>query len=474
MEALRDQRGLPWLEDLTRDLRFGFRQLVRSPIFSLFAGTSLALGIGAAVAIFSLFDSIVLRQLPVPHPEQLVVASFGGPGGNFNYSLPYPQFDEIRRRNTTLSGVFAMSPFGRVTVGVRGEAAIAEGLQITGDYYRVLGLAPSTGRLIEPSDDRPGGTVAVLSHAYWQRRFGGRLDVIGATVTLNNVPFTIVGVEPVGFWGAEIGRPYDISVPMRAREVSEPLWDEAFSTWIYVIGRLKPGITLEQAEPEIKTIFARVSMNAAQGATQVRAARENQLRLEPAATGAASDLRQTHERWLRLLLMVLSAVLLLASLNVATLLLSRSDARHREISTRLALGAGRARSPAAPHRVNGARDLRGCRGFRARVVGQSTTATDGRAHERSIARGAGTESAVDCFHVRRVGRHVRAVRAHSGAARHMAAAFTDRPPSGRRPSPSWDRSDTCRDPGGIVTYLASRCRPVSSHARAALGAGDRL
>jgi predicted permease len=349
---VRDARAGAFWDPLRLDVRFGFRLLVRSPVFTTFAVASLALGIGATGAIFTLFDGLVLRKLAVPEPERLVVASFGGAGGSFNsggdfnYSLPYPQFEQINQRNTTLAGLFATNPFGRVTVAARGEPAIAEGLYVTGDYYRVLGLAPSVGRLIQPADDRPGEAVAVLSHAYWQRRFGGRAEVVGTAVTLNNVPFTIVGVEPAGFYGTEVGRPYDISVPMRARDAlndGDPLWNEAFATWIYVMGRLAPSVTLQGAEAEIKTIFAQVSMDGARTPTQVRLARENQLRLEPAATGAESGLRRTHERWLRLLLMVLGAVLLLASLNLATLLLSRSDARQREISTRLALGAGRAR-----------------------------------------------------------------------------------------------------------------------------------
>ena len=346
MEALRDQRGLPWLHDLARDLRFGLRLLLRSQVFTVFAVASLALGIGVTGATFTLFDAIVLQKLAVPEPDRLVVASFGHPGGNFNYSLPYPQFEQIHQHNGTLSGLFAMYPFGRATLSVRGELGLVEGIQVTGDYYSALELSPSVGRLMQPTDDRPGEGVAVLSHAYWQRRFGGRSDIVGTAVTLNSVPFTIIGVEPAGFVGTEVGRTYDISVPMRARDAlngENPLWNEAFATWIYVMGRLKPGVTIEQAETDLKTTFAQVSLDAARTPTQMRLARENQLRLEPAARGANSALRHAHEPWLRLLLMVVGAVLLLSSLNLATLLLARSDARQREISTRLALGAGRAR-----------------------------------------------------------------------------------------------------------------------------------
>lgn len=345
-QQVREERAGAFWAAFLQDVRFAVRLLVRSPVFTVFAAASLALGIGATGAIFSLFDGIVLRQLPVPDPDRLVVASFGGAGGRFNYSMPYPHFEQIRARNTTLDGLFAMYPFGRVTVAVRGEPDIAQGIYVTGDYYRSLRLIPSAGRLLGPADDRRGQTVAVLNHSYWQRRFGGRADAVGSTVTLNQVPFTIVGIEPAGFFGTEVGRPYDISVPMRAIEdLSEgaPLWNQAFATWIYMMGRLKPGTSLGDAEREMKAIFAQVSLDAARNPNQIRLARENQLRLESGSRGNHSDLRFAYERWLGLLLMLLGAVLLLASLNVATLLLSRSDARQREIATRLALGAGRGR-----------------------------------------------------------------------------------------------------------------------------------
>jgi predicted permease len=235
---------------------------------------------------------------------------------------------------------------GKVSITLGSEPQAADGVYVSGDYYRTLRLAPALGRLFDRADDRAGQTIAVLSHAYWQRRFGARTDVIGTTISLNKVAFTIIGVEPPGFSGTEVGRPYDVSIPIQASPAlneGRPPLSGAFTTWLYVLARLKPGVTLEAAEQESKTIFAQVTLDAAQGASAFdqQLARESQLRLEPGARGGISSLRDRYKPGLRLLLMLLGGVLLLASLNVATLLLSRSDARQREIATRLAVGAGR-------------------------------------------------------------------------------------------------------------------------------------
>jgi predicted permease len=345
-ERIRDVKAGAFLETWAQDVRYAVRLLRRGPLFATFAIASLALGIGATGAIFSLFDGIALRRLDVPEPDRLVVASFGKPGGRYNYSLPYPQFEAIRQRSTTLESVCWLNPFGRVNVSVAGEPQAAEGVFVSGDYYRTLRLVPAAGRLIDAADDRRGQTIAVLNHAYWQRRFGGRVDVIGTTIALNQVPFTIVGVEPPGFSGTEVGRPYDVAIPLQASPAlneGRPTLSGAFTTWLYVLARMKPGVTLAAAELEARTIFAQVSLDAAKTPVDQQLARDNQLRLESGARGVNSDLRDRYEQWLRLLLMLLGAVLLLASLNVATLLLSRSDARQREIATRLAVGAARGR-----------------------------------------------------------------------------------------------------------------------------------
>jgi hypothetical protein len=213
-QRVRDARAGAFLSGMAQDVRYAARLLRRTPAFTMFAVLSLALGVGATTAIFSLFDNVVLKPLPVEEPDRLVVGSFSLPSRGFNYSLPYPQFEQIRQHSRTLESVFAMNPAGRLTVAHGTDSQIAEGMYVTGAYYRTLRLAPAAGRLLTDADDGSGQAVAVLSHSYWQRRFGGRVDIAGAPIMLNRVPFTVIGVEPEGFNGTEVGRPYDVSVPL--------------------------------------------------------------------------------------------------------------------------------------------------------------------------------------------------------------------------------------------------------------------
>ena len=344
-EETRYMWGWNSLSTFWQDVRYGVRLVRRAPMFSIFAGASLALGIGATGAIFSLYDAIVLRKLPVPRAERLVTMSFAVGTNPFNSNMPYPHFAAMRERSTTLSRVFAYTGLGRISVTARGAAELATGLYASGDYYRTLDLQAAAGRLLNEDDDRIGNPVAVLSYAYWQRRFGGSSDVVGMGIAINQVSFTVVGVEPRGYLGPEVGRISDLTVPLRTLgqlNARQP-WNEAFSTWLLIVGRLKDGATLAQAQQELNLIYRQVNFAAAANASQQRIAREANLTVEPAASGGFSGLRFTYERWLRLLLMLLGAVLLLASLNVATLLLARAEARRAEIVTRLALGAPRLR-----------------------------------------------------------------------------------------------------------------------------------
>ena len=342
-EQVHDAKAGAFAAGFVQDVRHTLRLIRRGPLFAGFAISSLTLGIGATGAIFMLFDAIALRTLDVPEVDRLVLGSLASPTRS-NYSMPYPQFEAIRQRTTTLDGIFATTPFGRVTVAAGDAADIADGMYVTGDYYRTLRLTPALGRLIDAEDDRTAQRIAVLNHGYWQRRFGGRPDIIGSAITLNRVAFTVVGIEPPGFNGTEVGRPYDVSVPLQAYPAlneGRPILSGVFTTWLYQMGRLKPGVTLEAAQQEATAIFKQVSLDGARTADDQRLARESWIRFEPGAHGNSSELRNRYARWLQMLLILLGAVLLLASLNVATLLLSRADARQHEFATRLALGAGR-------------------------------------------------------------------------------------------------------------------------------------
>jgi predicted permease len=348
-EVTHDMWGGGALETVAQDLRHGIRLLARYRLFAAFSIVSLALGIGGASAVFSLYDAIVLRELPVHAPERLVALSIHG-GGRSNSFMPFPQFEGMRQANRSLDGLLAHARIGRLGVGVRGTADIASGLAVSGDYHGTLGVGPILGRLLTPADDRAGrAAVAVISHGYWHRRFGESRSIVGETITLNQVPFIVVGVEPAGFFGVSVGSAPDVTIPMQALGLvagREPPFHQAFATWIELMGRLRPGVTLEHATQELDAIFRQVSLDAAgtsSSSDDARLAQETHVGLEPGATGGVSGLRTRYRQGLRLLLMLLGGVLCLASLNVAALLLSRSEARRDEISTRLALGASRGR-----------------------------------------------------------------------------------------------------------------------------------
>jgi predicted permease len=346
-EITRSARSWTALEACVQDLRFSVRLLRRNRVFALFSIASLALGIGATSAIFSLFDAIVLRELPVREPGRLISLSFVVAGSSPNKFMPYPHFAAMRDTNQTLDGLFAWTHPSRASLSVQGHEEIGASTRVSGDYYRTLGLKPALGRLLTVDDDHPGSASAVISHGYWQRRFAGSRAVIGAAIALNQVPFTIVGVEPRGFTGVNVGMSPDVIIPLRAGERlgGRTRWNDAFSTWIEIMGRVRPAVPIEQAAEDLKLIFARVNASVAQAVPEdvfaARVAREARLFVEPGAWGGVSRLRMLYERWLLVLLMMLAAVMLLASLNVATLLLARSQARTVEIATRLAIGAGR-------------------------------------------------------------------------------------------------------------------------------------